>query len=131
MVYQDPMSALNRVHSIGRQLVEAIRVHDRSRARRAAARAEELLAEVGIGEPGGASRLSAPVLGRMRQRVMIAMAMAAGPELLVADEPTTALDVRRRRASSTCCRLAAERDLAVLLITHDLGIAARFCDEIQ
>jgi oligopeptide/dipeptide ABC transporter ATP-binding protein len=133
IVYQDPMSSLNPVHSVGRQIVEAIRAHEPVGRREARERAIELLARVGL--PHAARRIDSyphQFSGGMRQRVMIAMAIAANPEVLIADEPTTALDVTTQaRIMELLAGLVEERRLAVLLITHDLGLAASFCDEVQ
>ena len=133
IVYQDPMSSLNPVRTIGDQIVEAIRAHDqvsRSEARR---RAIELLGHVGL--PHAARRFDSyphQFSGGMRQRVMIAMAVCAGPEILIADEPTTALDVTTQaRIMDLLDMLVAERRMAILLITHDLELAGSFCDDIH
>ena len=133
MVYQDPMSALNPVQTIGDQIVEAIRIHADLSAREARDRAAALLSDVGLQDPLRRMK-SYPheFSGGMRQRVMIAMAMSANPVLLIADEPTTALDVTTQAlVLETLSRLVAERGAAVILITHDLGVAAGFCDDIQ
>jgi peptide/nickel transport system ATP-binding protein len=133
MIYQDPMSALNPVQTIGRQVVEAIRLHMELSPRAARDRAAMLLADVGLQDPLRRMK-SYPheFSGGMRQRVMIAMAMSADPVLLIADEPTTALDVTTQAlVLETLGRLVDERGSAVILITHDLGVAAGFCDEIQ
>ncbi|MBP3977080.1 ABC transporter ATP-binding protein [Microbacterium sp. BLY] len=133
MVYQDPMSSLNPVRTIGHQLVEAIRLHDRVSAAAARARAVELLTEVGVPLPE--ERLSQyphEFSGGMRQRVMIAMAMSSRPAVLIADEPTTALDVTTQsRIIDLLDRLAEDHGTAVVLITHDLGVAAGFCERIH
>lgn len=133
MVYQDPMSSLNPVRTVGHQLVEAIRLH--SDASRAAARerAVELLADVGVPRPAErVKQYPHEFSGGMRQRVMIAMAMSASPEVLIADEPTTALDVTTQaRIIDLLDRIAEEHGTAVLLITHDLGVAAGFCESIN
>jgi peptide/nickel transport system ATP-binding protein len=133
LVGQDPMSSLNPVHSIGRQIVEAIRTHADVSQRVARARAIELLGQVGL--PNPARRFDSyphQFSGGMRQRVMIAMAISAGPDVLIADEPTTALDVTTQaRIMDLLSALVEERELAVILITHDLGLAASFCDDIQ
>jgi oligopeptide/dipeptide ABC transporter ATP-binding protein len=133
MIYQDPMSALNPVQTIGRQVVEAIRLHMDLSPRAARDRAAMLLADVGLQDPLRRMK-SYPheFSGGMRQRVMIAMAMSADPVLIIADEPTTALDVTTQAlVLETLGRLVDERGSAVILITHDLGVAAGFCDEIQ
>ncbi|MGI0520559.1 ABC transporter ATP-binding protein [Microbacterium maritypicum] len=133
MVYQDPMSSLNPVRTIGHQLVEAIRLHDRVSKEAARARAVELLTEVGVPLPE--ERLAQyphEFSGGMRQRVMIAMAMSSRPAVLIADEPTTALDVTTQsRIIDLLDRLADEHGTAVVLITHDLGVAAGFCERIH
>jgi oligopeptide/dipeptide ABC transporter ATP-binding protein len=133
LVYQDPMSSLNPLQSIGSQIVEAIRAHDDVSRNVARARAVELLGDVGI--PAPSRRFSSyphQLSGGMRQRVMIAMAIAAGPEVLIADEPTTALDVTTQaRIIDLLGRLVEDRDMGVLLITHDLGLAASFCNTIN
>lgn len=133
MVYQDPMSSLNPVHTIGRQIIEAITIHRKVPRKAARDRAIELLTEVGVDRP--AERMDSfphQFSGGMRQRVVIAMALAGNPEVLVADEPTTALDVTTQaRIVELLDTIAATHRTAVLLITHDLGVAAGFCDHIH
>jgi peptide/nickel transport system ATP-binding protein len=133
LVGQDPMSSLNPVHSIGRQIVEAIRAHESVSQRVARARAVDLLGQVGL--PNPVRRFDSyphQFSGGMRQRVMIAMAISANPDVLIADEPTTALDVTTQaRIMDLLSGLVEEREMAVILITHDLGLAAGFCDDIQ
>jgi peptide/nickel transport system ATP-binding protein len=133
LVYQDPMSSLNPVHTVGRQIVEAIRAHESVSRHAARARAIELLGDVGL--PSPAQRFGSyphQFSGGMRQRVMIAMAISADPDVLIADEPTTALDVTTQaRIMDLLSRLVAERDMAMILITHDLGLAASFCDDVH
>jgi len=133
MVYQDPMSSLNPVLTIGAQLIEAVRLHDRVSRQAAHARAVELLTDVGVPYPEERmAQYPHEFSGGMRQRVMIAMAMSSRPKLLIADEPTTALDVTTQsRIIDLLDRMAAEYGTAVVLITHDLGIAAGFCERIQ
>jgi oligopeptide/dipeptide ABC transporter ATP-binding protein len=133
MVYQDPMSALNPVHTVGRQLEEAIRLHSRLDRRAARERAIELLDDVGVPHPARrVEQYPHEFSGGMRQRVMIAMAMCADPAVLICDEPTTALDVTTQaRIMDLLDRLVEDHGTAVVLITHDLGVAAGFCDEIQ
>jgi len=133
LVGQDPMSSLNPVHSIGRQIVEAIRAHEDVSQRVARARAVDLLGQVGL--PNPVRRYDSyphQFSGGMRQRVMIAMAISANPDVLIADEPTTALDVTTQaRIMDLLSGLVEEREMAVIVITHDLGLAAGFCDDIQ
>jgi oligopeptide/dipeptide ABC transporter ATP-binding protein len=133
MVYQDPMSSLNPVRSVGRQIVEAIRIHEDVSRDVARARAVELLGDVGI--PAPARRFDSyphQLSGGMRQRVMIAMAVSTNPDVLIADEPTTALDVTTQaRIVDLLARLVDEREMGVILITHDLGLAATICDTIN
>ena len=133
MIYQDPMSSLNPVFTVGRQIAEAVRLAGKGDKAQARRRAIELLGEVGVPEP--ARRVDSyphEFSGGMRQRVMIAMALASDPALLIADEPTTALDVTTQaRVVDLMSRIVADRGLGVILITHDLGIAARFCDRVD
>jgi len=124
MVFQEPMTSLNPVLKIGTQITETLRRHRGHGRREARERAAELLAEVGVPDPA-ARLLSYPheLSGGLRQRVMIAMALACDPTLLIADEPTTALDVSiQAQILELIARLKSERGLAVLLITHDLGV---------
>jgi oligopeptide/dipeptide ABC transporter ATP-binding protein len=132
MVFQDPMTSLNPVFTVGDQIAEGVRAHfdvSRAEARR---RALRLLQEVGIPDP--AARLDAyphQLSGGMRQRVMIAIALSAEPEILVADEPTTALDVTvQAQLLEVLDRLRDSHGMAVLLITHDLGIVAGRADRV-
>jgi peptide/nickel transport system ATP-binding protein len=133
LIGQDPMSSLNPVHSVGEQIVEAIRAHESVSQRVARVRAVDLLGQVGL--PNPARRFDSyphQFSGGMRQRVMIAMAISANPDVLIADEPTTALDVTTQaRIIDLLSGLVEEREMAVILITHDLGLAASFCDDIQ
>ncbi|WP_396903802.1 ABC transporter ATP-binding protein [Mycolicibacterium phlei] len=132
MVFQDPMSSLNPVYRVGDQIVEMIRAHrDVSRAE-ARERAVELLRSVGIAQPESRIRdYPHQFSGGMRQRVMIAMALALEPAVLIADEPTTALDVTvQAQILRLLARLNRERDLAVIMITHDLGVVAELADRV-
>jgi peptide/nickel transport system ATP-binding protein len=132
LVFQEPMSSLSAFHSIGNQLIEAIRLHTNLSKRAARARAVELLAMVGIPRP--AQRVDAysfELSGGLRQRVMIALALAAEPRILIADEPTTALDVTTQaQILELIRRLQQERGLAVILITHDMGVIAEMTDDV-
>jgi peptide/nickel transport system ATP-binding protein len=132
MIFQDPMTSLNPVHSIGRQLVEAIMLHRDVTKKQARARALELLKAVGI--PRAERRVDDyphQFSGGMRQRVMIAMALINDPDLLIADEPTTALDVTTQAQILTLMhRLQQEFGSAIILITHDLGVVAEIADEV-
>jgi oligopeptide/dipeptide ABC transporter ATP-binding protein len=131
VVFQDPMTSLNPVKTIGSQICEAIRHHQPGVGKRAARRmAADLLRDVEV--PSADRRLDEyphEYSGGMRQRVMIAIALANTPDVLVADEPTTALDVTTQaQVMDVLVRVVAERDTAVILITHNLGVVASFCD---
>ena len=132
MIFQDPMTSLNPVHSIGRQLIEAVQLHRDVTTRVARARAVELLKAVGI--PRASSRMDDyphQFSGGMRQRVMIAMALINDPDLLIADEPTTALDVTTQAQILTLMkRLQEEFGSAIMMITHDLGVVAEVADDV-
>ena len=124
MIFQDPLSALDPVFTVGSQIVETIRRHDRVPGREAALRAEALLALTGIPSPGERMKSYPHELsGGMQQRVMIAMALSCRPRLLIADEPTTALDVTVQAQILDLIRELRERTgMALLFITHDLGV---------
>ena len=132
MIFQEPMSALNPVMRIGEQIAEVLLLHDKSCPTKARAmkKAEQLLQTVGIPDPGGTLRRYPHALsGGMRQRVCIAIALACSPRLLVADEPTTALDVTVQAQILSLLRdLKDKLGSAVLFITHDLGVVAQLCD---
>jgi peptide/nickel transport system ATP-binding protein len=131
-IFQDPMTALNPLLTIGHQLVETIRTHLPLSEAEAVARAVSLLEETGIS--GASQRLAQyphQFSGGMRQRVVIALALAAGPRLLIADEPTTALDVSvQAQVIALLKRLCRDRGMAVMLVTHDMGVIAEACDRV-
>jgi peptide/nickel transport system ATP-binding protein len=132
MVFQEPMTSLNPVYSVARQIGEVLWLHEGMNKRAARERSIELLRVVGISDPE--RRVDAyphELSGGMRQRVMIAMAVACRPQLLIADEPTTALDVTiQAQILELLARLRRELGMAVLLITHDLGVVAEFAEEV-
>jgi peptide/nickel transport system ATP-binding protein len=133
MIFQDPMTTLNPLLTIGEQIAEAIRIHDRSIGRRAAwNRAIDLLDQVSIPAPAKrAQQYPHEFSGGMRQRAVIAMAIANDPELLIADEPTTALDVTiQAQIMELLKRLCEERHMGMVLVTHDLGVVAGTADSI-
>ena len=133
MIFQDPMTSLNPVLTIGHQIREVLETHFGTEREAANARAAELLEQVGI--PSAKSRLRDyphQFSGGMRQRAMIAMALACEPKLLIADEPTTALDVTIQAQILELLReLVAERRTALILITHDLGVVAGMCERVH
>ncbi len=132
MIFQEPMTALNPVITIGEQIVEMIRAHEKVSAREARERAVELLREVGM--PGPELRMKSyphQLSGGQRQRAMIAMAISCGPSILIADEPTTALDVTVQAQILDLFRqLKEERRMSILFITHDLGVIAEVADRV-
>jgi len=133
MIFQDPMTSLNPVLTIGRQITESLELHLKLSGREARRRAAELLALVGIPSPD--KRLDDyphQFSGGMRQRVMIAMALSCNPDLLIADEPTTALDVTiQAQILELINKLKDELGMAVIIITHDLGVVARMADRLN
>jgi oligopeptide/dipeptide ABC transporter ATP-binding protein len=132
MVFQDPLSSLHPMHRVGRQIEEAIRVHERVGKRAARARTVELLRQVGI--PSPAERANAyphELSGGMRQRVMIAMALSLSPDIVIADEPTSALDVTvQSQILELLARVRDETGMALLLVSHDLGVIAEHADDV-
>ncbi|GGA43669.1 dipeptide/oligopeptide/nickel ABC transporter ATP-binding protein [Kroppenstedtia guangzhouensis] len=131
MIFQEPMTSLNPVFTIGNQMVEAIRQHQKVNKKKALSRARETLREVGIFREGILDEYPHQLSGGMRQRVMIAMAMVCRPKLLIADEPTTALDVTiQAQILDLMRRLNRETGTAILMITHDLGVVAEMCQRV-
>ncbi|NLX09165.1 MAG: ABC transporter ATP-binding protein [Chloroflexi bacterium] len=132
MIFQEPMTSLSALHTVGNQIIEAIRLHSRVTEAEARERAIDLLAKVGIPQPEDRIdeypfRLS----GGMRQRCMIAMALSCNPQLLIADEPTTALDVTTQaQILDLMLELQAEYGMSILFITHDLGVVAEIADDV-
>ena len=132
MIFQDPMTSLNPVYRIGEQIVEAIQAHENVDKRTARSRAIELLRQVGIPNPDSrVDNFPHEFSGGMRQRAMIAIALSCNPSILIADEPTTALDVTiQAQIVDLIGRLKDDFDSAVIFITHDLGVIAEIADEI-
>jgi peptide/nickel transport system ATP-binding protein len=132
MVFQEPMTSLNPVFTVGNQIGEVVRLHQGATRKVARGKAMEMLSQVGI--PGPERCVDAyphQLSGGMRQRVMIAMALACDPDLLIADEPTTALDMTiQAQILDLIRKLQAERHMAMILITHDLGVVAETCSEV-
>jgi peptide/nickel transport system ATP-binding protein len=132
MVFQEPMTALNPVHTIGKQLTEGLRLHKGMDDAAATAAAVDILHRVGIPSPEiRMGEYPHQLSGGMRQRVVIAIALACGPRLLIADEPTTALDVTIQAQILELIKdLQSDMGMSVVLITHDLGVVAETCDEV-
>jgi peptide/nickel transport system ATP-binding protein len=132
MIFQEPMSSLSPIHTVGNQIVEVLRLHLGMNKKQARARAIELLRQVEIPDPEGAiDRYTFQFSGGMRQRVMIAMALACDPDLLIADEPTTALDVTTQaEILDLIRRLQKDHGMAVIFITHDMGVVAEIADDV-
>ncbi|SEL74735.1 peptide/nickel transport system ATP-binding protein [Roseateles sp. YR242] len=131
-IFQDPLTSLNPLYTVGRQLVETITTHLKLSTRQARARAIELLAATGIPAPQArVDQYPHQFSGGMRQRVVIALALAANPKLIVADEPTTALDVSiQAQIIALLKRVCSEQGAAVMLVTHDMGVIAETCDRV-
>lgn len=132
MVFQEPMAALNPLMTIGRQVAEAIELHADVRPRAAAQRAVQKLAEIALDDPQRVARQYPHQLsGGMRQRAMIAVALAGDPDLLIADEPTTALDATiQAQILALLCAVTRQRGRALLLITHDFGVVSAVADDV-
>lgn len=132
IIFQDPMTSLNPVFTVGNQLEEAIMLHTDKNRKQARMRAIEMMELVGVNEPARrVKQYPYELSGGMRQRVMIAMALACEPDILIADEPTTALDVTiQAQILELMQELQKRMGMAIILVTHDLGVIAEMCDEI-
>ncbi|MGM0902945.1 ABC transporter ATP-binding protein [Mesobacillus maritimus] len=132
MIFQEPMSSLNPVHTIGNQIMEMVLNHEQMTKKEARARALEMLQLVGIPRPEQVlDEYPYQLSGGMRQRVMIAIALSCNPEILVADEPTTALDVTiQAQILELMKKLQNQMNMSIMLITHDLGVVAEMCDRV-
>lgn len=132
MIFQEPMTSLNPIHTCGKQIAESVRLHSKVSKQEAEARALALLEQCGI--PAPLQRMKEyphQLSGGMRQRIMIAIALACDPELLIADEPTTALDVTiQAQILDIMKTLRRDRNMGIIMITHDLGIVYDFCDRV-
>ncbi len=133
IIFQDPMTSLNPVYTVGNQLEEAILLHTDKNKKEAKERAVEMLTLVGVNEPESrVKQYPHELSGGMRQRVMIAMALACEPDILIADEPTTALDVTiQAQILELMQKLQKKLGMAIIMVTHDLGVIASMCDEIM
>lgn len=132
MIFQDPLTSLNPVFTVGNQITESIRTHMNLSKEEAKERAVQVLAKVGMPDPAGTMKKYPHTLsGGMRQRVMIAMALSCDPDLLIADEPTTALDVTiQAQIMALLKQLREESKMSMILITHDIGLVARMADRV-
>src|SRR5690625_3297444 len=132
MIFQDPMTSLDPLYTIGNQLVEGIRLHNKISKKQAYNQSIEMLKEVGIPRANEViDEYPHQLSGGMRQRVMIAMAMSCEPDLLIVDEPTTALDVTiQAQILDLMINLNKKKHTAILLITHDLGVVSEICDRV-
>ena len=132
MIFQDALTSLNPVFTVGNQLTEGIRIHTKCSRQQARSRSIQLLSKVGLPDPEAVFRTYPHTLsGGQRQRVMIAMALGCDPKLLIADEPTTALDVTiQKQIMALLKQLQQENGMSILLITHDMGLVAQMADQV-